>query len=54
MTNCVVTSQCKKYEHWTNPFLNAAIHVANSTIKLKENLLDLSADGMLQFGYLLV
>lgn len=34
-----------------NPFLNAAINEANLATKLKENLLELSADGMLQLEF---
>lgn len=34
-----------------NPFLNAAINEANLAAKLKENLLELSADGMLHLEF---
>lgn len=34
-----------------NPFLNAAINEANLATKLKENLLELSADGMLHLEF---
>lgn len=34
-----------------SPFLNATIYEADLTTKLKENLLELSADGMLHLEY---